>query len=497
MSQNPRDRREYGPLPTCGLREGGFLKLLRDIKLARHGILSKTRGSNINRDLEAFAMSCQLPLSSWINQVVTAFSPILSRPQASVLAQYSFGAILAQRCGLNSVATTLAPILNVCFSTIRSRLQEFYQPSQVKSGDHRRQLDVTTCFAPLLAWVLKDWPSTRLAVALDATSLGDRFTILSVSVVYRGSAIPVAWKVWPANVRHAWKPEWIALVQAFQAQIPSDWTVIVMTDRGLYARWLFQEIVALGWHPLMRINHASKFRPQGSRLSLPVTDFAPEMGRHHEGCGDAFPRRAQRRLSCTLLATWETGHDEAWFVLTDLPKEHCDALWYGMRGWIEHGFKLLKSAGWQWQTTRMTDPERAGRLWLVLAVATRYILAVGGEVDAAAWPVETIPEFPPATSRDSDSRKEAEAKEIRAQSERPAAADAPRTSATPGTRATGTKKRLVSVFRQGLAAILSILIAGHALPKPQWKPEPWLEIRAEYKTNMEQPPTPIPKNPSL
>ena len=77
------------------------------------------------------------------------------------------------------------------------------------------------------------WQSTRLALALDATSLGDCFTVLSISVVYRGHAIPVAWKVLHANVPHPWKPEWIALLRAFAGSVEPGWTVIVMTDRGL------------------------------------------------------------------------------------------------------------------------------------------------------------------------------------------------------------------------------------------------------------------------
>jgi len=232
-------------------------------------------------------MSCHNPLYSWMAQVASAF-PHLSRPQATVLALYSFGAILAQRCGLNSVAATLAALLSLGYSTIRSRLQEFYQPASVKSGTRRRELDVTTCFAPLLAWTLKGWPSNRLALALDATSLGERFTVLSISVVYRGSASPVAWKIVQANVRHAWKPEWIALLRSFQALVPAGWTVIVMSDRGLYARWLFQEILALGWHPLMRITHMSKFRPHGSRSSIPVTALVPKVGGRWQGRGVAF-----------------------------------------------------------------------------------------------------------------------------------------------------------------------------------------------------------------
>ena len=85
---------------------------------------------------EGFVMSCPIPLDSWIRQVVSAF-PDLARPQAIVLALYSFGAIVAHRCGLNSVATTLAPLLGVGYLTIRSRLQEFYQPASAKSGTKR------------------------------------------------------------------------------------------------------------------------------------------------------------------------------------------------------------------------------------------------------------------------------------------------------------------------------------------------------------------------
>ena len=58
-------------------------------------------------------------------------------------------------------------------------------------------------FAPLLAWVLSWWQGTQLAIALDATTLGDRFVALAISVVYRGCAIPVAWVVLEAGKKKA------------------------------------------------------------------------------------------------------------------------------------------------------------------------------------------------------------------------------------------------------------------------------------------------------
>ena len=434
------------------------------------------------------------PLDQWTDQVATAF-PNLSRPQATVLALYSFGMILAQRCGLNSVAAVLVSFLRVGYHTIRSRLQEFYQPAAAKSGRQRDQLDVTTCFAPLLAWVLQGWKSTRLALALDATSLGDRFTVLSISVVYRGEAIPVAWKVLHANVRHPWKPEWIALLRVFAGLVPPGWTVIVMTDRALYARWLYQEIQALGWHPVMRITHLSKFCKGRSKKSVPVTALVPRPGCRWQGRGVAFPKKPERRLECTLMACWEEGYEEPWFLVTDLEPDQAEVLWYGMRSWIEGGFKLLKRGGWQWQATRMTEPDRVERLWLVLAVATRYVLAVGGEADeqefaAAAVPAPTARPAPAATAH-------GPAQTAPGRARRHGASEREAPVRVPQRRRTGTKRRLVSVFRQGLAVLLSTLIAGHALPKPSWKPEAWLEIPCEIKTMPQEPPTPVPKNPSL
>ena len=68
-----------------------------------------------------------------------------------------------------------------------------------------------------------------------------------------------------------------------------------------------------------------------------------------------------------------------------------EAAWYGLRMWIEHGFEQFKSGGWQWQKSRMTDPDRASRLWLAIAVATRWVVGGEGEEDARGGPIETIP----------------------------------------------------------------------------------------------------------
>ena len=70
-------------------------------------------------------------------------------------------------------------------------------------------------------------------------------------------------------------------------------------------------------------------------------------------------------------------------MITDLPPDGVGICWYGLRFWIELGFRALKSVGWQWQHTRRTDPDRVARYWLVLAVATLWTTAYGTRAEDA------------------------------------------------------------------------------------------------------------------
>jgi len=160
--------------------------------------------------------------------------------------------------------------------------------------------------------------------------------------------------------------------------VPEGWSVLVLADRGLYAKWLFRGIRKLGWHPLLRVNQGGKFRPKGWHHFVPMASLVPCPGRCWRGRGMAF-RTAEVQLPCTLLAFWGEGHAEAWLLLTDLAPQVSDASWYGLRSWVEQFFKDGKRGGWQWQHTRMTDPARAERLWLAIAVATLWLVRVGGE----------------------------------------------------------------------------------------------------------------------
>ena len=88
--------------------------------------------------------------------------------------------------GINQLSALLALVLHEQEQTVFQRLREWYLDAGQKSGKQRRDLEVSTCFAPLLGWVLRVWRSDK-------------------------------------------------------RQLP-----LVLADRGLYARWLWDAIVAWG-----------------------------------------------------------------------------------------------------------------------------------------------------------------------------------------------------------------------------------------------------------
>ena len=151
-------------------------------------------------------------------------------------------------------------------------------------------------------------------------------------------------------------------------------------------------------------------------------------------------------------------------MLTDLAPEAADVVWYSMRSWIEGGFKDTKRGGWQWHQTKMTDPARASRLWLAIAVATLWVVSVGGEADATQ-PCSGLEALP--------------------------ALHVARRQATKRSR-----PRLQSCFAQGVRRIFVAVLDGRRLPLGRFIPEPWpTTMPPRKKSKKERLPKPLPTIP--
>jgi hypothetical protein len=240
----------------------------------------------------------------------------------------------------------------------------------------------------------------------------------------------------PANEPGAWLEPLAPVLAALATAVPPRLQVVLFADRGLWSPTLWRQLRAYGWHAGLRIQAHHHFAPCG-QAGRPARQWVPGPGHAWVGTGTAFTRG--RRQTATLVVVWAAGHAEPWVLLTDLAPRQVGVLWYGLRMWIEHGFRALKSVGWQWERTRRTAPSRVARYWLVLAVATLWTVAVGTRIEDAA------PRGVP-----------------------PAALHHP----PPPRRA---PRRVLSVFRRGLFAVQQ-QIARDRLWRRLWlAPHPWPE----------------------
>src|SRR5258708_2465849 len=121
-------------------------------------------------------------------------------------------------------------------------------------------------------------------------------------------------------------------------------------------------------------------RGQGEGPFRSLASAAPSVGSAWCDKVDCFSGEPSR-FQCTLLARWDECYEDVWLIVTDFAPAQATALWYGMRSWMEGGFKDIKRGGWAWHQTKMVDSERAERLWLVIAVATLWAVSLVVELN--------------------------------------------------------------------------------------------------------------------
>ena len=390
-----------------------------------------------------------------MQQVIETHLPHLTQSQLTGLPRWVCGTIPAGSACQNAVASALSTRGN--WNNLRQYLREWLYDGSDRARPCKTELDVSLCFAPLLRWVLAWWCSGRLALAVDPTLKGDDTTAIVISVVYRGCAIPVAWRILRANQRGAWMDPIVELLQALAPAVPREMTVVVLCDRGLASPKLWKQIIAQGWHPYMRYPKNVTFCAQGGRR-LPARAFVPRQDTAWIGSGTAFGRAATKRR-CTLLAVWYVEQEEPWIILTDLPPEDAGPSWYALRFWIELGFKAVKSLGWKWDKTRRTDPARISRHWLALSVATLLALAYGTRVEDAH-----DRRIAPGNLR-----------------------TPPKTSAPRRRDPWGRPVRTVSIIRHGIDWLRRLLLRGRLWSRVWLLPEPWPEPKPNLEVTRHAP----------
>ncbi len=239
-------------------------------------------------------------------------------------------------------------------------------------------------YRPVIQAALSGWPvDQRLSLALDTTALTP-FVLIRACLIYRGRAIPLAWRVMHHRSTQVSFEAYQPVLDQVCAIMPAGHRITLLADRGFVHERLLHYLRKHQWH---------------FRLRLPG-DTLVHLGAQHisavrELCPPAGESRFFQEVSILgaavgpvhlALATLVDQPDDPWFVVSDEPTDAKTLDEYSLRFDIEETFRDEKSGGYQLQTSRLATPDALERLLLILALTTLYLTSLGtGVVQADKW----------------------------------------------------------------------------------------------------------------
>jgi len=309
-------------------------------------------------------MNLQL-LYQWIKTVGRHF-PTLKKWQATGLAIFSYGIVVAEACQVSKVAEGLALLGKI--PSVERRLRRWLDKDEIEIGG---------CWESWVKWVWSACELPRAILLVDETKLGERIGVMMVSLAYGGRAIPLVWRCYWANDAEAYPSQGqVLLIWGLLARVvewlPPRARPLVEMDRGLgHSSAMLRALQTLPLHYLVRVKATARFTSSRGHGSLLSDLIKP--GESLACSGTLFTR--QRTVSVQLRLVWEIAQAEPWCLVTNDPSLR--AAGYAVRMWQEESFRDLKSGGWQWQRSLVRLPRRAERLVLALALAYAWMLSQG------------------------------------------------------------------------------------------------------------------------
>ncbi len=198
-------------------------------------------------------------------------------------------------------------------------------------------------YGPLIAKALVSWMGKRVSVALDTSLLWNTSCLIRLSLIYRGRAVPLGWRVIEHGSAAGAFETYKAVLEEVQSHLPLACKVVFLADRGFADTQLMSHLRQLGWH--FRIRIKANFWIHPSHLaSFQVGEIALKPG--HMCFWQGVSMTDKHFGPVHLAVARPRDSEEYWYVISDEAAELKTFEEYGLRFDIEENFLDDKSNGW-------------------------------------------------------------------------------------------------------------------------------------------------------
>jgi Transposase DDE domain len=238
-------------------------------------------------------------------------------------------------------------------------------------------------FLPYAETLLTHLALETLVLVMDGSVVGRGCAALMIHVLYKGRALPLAWRVRQGPKGHFPEALHIALVELMSACIPAGTQVVFLGDGEFDGTALQATLTEAGWSYACRTAVSTKATWDGETFRLDTLGACLKPGRLIELQEVYFTRDAYGPIM--LLCCWAEGYQEPLYLVSNLATAEEACRFYQKRFRIETFFSDQKSRGFHLHKSHISDPQRLARLLIAACLAYIWMVYLGSVCEREGW----------------------------------------------------------------------------------------------------------------
>lgn len=238
-------------------------------------------------------------------------------------------------------------------------------------------------FLPYAALLLTHLALETLVVVMDGSVVGRGCLALMIHVVYKGRALPLAWRVRQSPKGHCPEALHIAMVELMRELIPEGAKVVFLGDGEFDGTALQDTLNEAGWSYVCRTAMSTTATWDGETFRLDTLGACLKPGRLIALQEVHVTREAYGPIM--VLCCWAKGYQEPLYLVSNMATAEEACRLYQKRFRIETFFSDQKSRGFHLHKSHIADVQRLSRLLIAACLAYIWIVYLGSVCEKDRW----------------------------------------------------------------------------------------------------------------
>ena len=238
-------------------------------------------------------------------------------------------------------------------------------------------------FLPYAEILLAHVALETLVLVMDGSVVGRGCVALMIHVLYKGRALPLAWRVRQGPKGPFPEELHIALVALIRACLPEGTQVVLLGDGEFDGTTLQETLNDAGWGYVCRTAQSTVATWDGETFRLDTLGACSKPGTLIALKEVKITRDAYGPVM--VLSCWAKGYHEPLYLVSNMDAAEAACRYYQKRFRIETFFSDQKSRGFHIHKSHISDPQRLSRLLIAACLAYIWIVYLGALCEKYGW----------------------------------------------------------------------------------------------------------------